>query len=64
MFHDIAGLLEMAVCCAKPPYALKLNAQKRKMVNVKARKVNRGLLALLFLHLSELALGGKKFLHL
>jgi len=22
MFRDIAGLLEMAVCCAKPPYAL------------------------------------------
>jgi hypothetical protein len=20
MFHPIAGLLEMAVCCAKPPY--------------------------------------------
>jgi YD repeat-containing protein len=21
LFHDIAGLFEMAVCCAKPPYA-------------------------------------------
>jgi hypothetical protein len=20
MFHDVTGLLEMAVCCAKPPY--------------------------------------------
>ena len=26
MFHNITGLLEMAVCCAKPPYrATELN---------------------------------------
>jgi hypothetical protein len=24
MFHNVTGLFEMAVCCAKPPYAAKL----------------------------------------
>jgi|UPI00036945C6 hypothetical protein len=24
MFRNVTGLLEMAVCCAKPPYALRV----------------------------------------